>query len=44
MAVDNEIDKDLFNLFINEKIYLKYAKDSIDKSQIDEINENEMLI
>ncbi len=44
MAQENEIDKDLFNLFINEKIYLKYAKDSIDKSQIDEIDENKILI
>jgi len=44
MAVDNEIDKDLFNLFINQKIYLKYAKDSIDKSQIDEIDDNEMIL
>ena len=44
MALDNEIDVDLFNLFINQKVYLKYAENSIDASQFDSINEKEMLI
>ena len=44
MALDNEIDSDLFNLFIKEKIYLKYAQSSIDSTQIDEIDENKLLI
>ena len=44
MAVDNEIDVDLFNLFIKQKIYLKYAQSSIDSSQIDEIDESKILI
>ena len=26
---DNEIDKDLFDLFIDKEIYLDYAKDNI---------------
>jgi len=44
MALGNEIDVDLFNLFIKQKVYLKYAKDSIKPSQVDSINESEMLI
>tara|TARA_Y100000996_G_scaffold402114_1_gene373755 strand:- start:484 stop:1362 length:879 start_codon:yes stop_codon:yes gene_type:complete len=44
MAVKNEIDVDLFNLFIKQKIYLKYANSSISESQIDSIDENKMLI
>ena len=44
MAVNNEIDVDLFNLFIKQKIYLKYAQSSIDSTQIDEIDENKLLI
>ena len=39
-----ELDKNLFNLFIYEKIYLKYAKNSLLSSQVDDINEEEMLI
>jgi hypothetical protein len=44
MAIANEIDVDLFNLFIKQKIYLKYAQSSIDSSQIDEIDESKLLI
>ena len=44
MAVNNEIDVDLFNLFIKQKIYLKYAQSSIARSQIDEIDANKLLI
>ena len=43
MVKDNEIDKDLFDLFINQKVYLKYAKDNVDSSQLDEINEEQLL-
>ena len=44
MVKDKEIDEDLFKLFINKKLYLKYAKNHVDSSQIDEINEKEFLI
>ena len=43
MVKDNEIDKDLFDLFINQKVYLKYAKDNVHSSQMDEVNEKEFL-
>ena len=41
MAISEEIDKEIFNLFIKQKVYLKYAKDSINSSQIDEEEEPE---
>jgi HD-GYP domain-containing protein (c-di-GMP phosphodiesterase class II) len=44
MVKDKEIDEDLFKLFINKKLYLKYAKNHVDSSQIDEIDEKEFLI
>ena len=44
MTLDNELDKDIFNLFIRQKIYLKYAEENINPSQIDKINEKELLI
>ena len=35
MVKDNKIDKNLFNLFIKEKIYSDYAKRELTKQQID---------
>jgi HD-GYP domain-containing protein (c-di-GMP phosphodiesterase class II) len=32
------IDPDLFDLFIREKVYLKYAKQFLDPIQIDEVD------
>jgi len=43
MVDDGEIDKDLFELFITKKLYLKYANENIDISQIDIINEKDFL-
>ena len=43
MVDDGEIDKDLFKLFITKKLYLKYANENIDVSQIDIINEKDFL-
>jgi HD-GYP domain-containing protein (c-di-GMP phosphodiesterase class II) len=37
MKLDNHIDPDLFDLFISEKVYLRYAEDYLDADQIDEI-------
>ena len=44
MVQDNEIDKDLFRLFIDKKLYLKYAKDHVDSSQIDQIDKKQYLL
>ncbi len=36
MKLDNHVDTDLFDIFINEKIYLDYANKYLGKKQIDE--------
>jgi HD-GYP domain-containing protein (c-di-GMP phosphodiesterase class II) len=33
---DGHIDPDLFEVFIKQKVYLKYARQYLDESQIDE--------
>lgn len=38
MKVNNHIDPDLFNLFIREKLYLKYAEKFLEPEQIDEVD------
>ena len=39
MKLDNHIDPDIFDLFIREKIYLKYAEKFLEPQQVDEIDE-----
>ena len=45
MAKANNIDSQIFKLFIKNKIYLKYAREYLEESQIDleEINENQII-
>jgi hypothetical protein len=38
MRLDNHIDPDIFDLFIREKIYLRYAEKFLEPEQIDEVN------
>ena len=38
MCLDNHIDPDIFDLFIREKIYLRYAEKFLEPEQIDEID------
>ncbi|HEY8355429.1 MAG TPA: HD domain-containing phosphohydrolase [Methylophilaceae bacterium] len=42
MKLDNHIDPDLFDLFIHEKIYLRYAEKFLDPEQIDEVDETKI--
>ena len=35
MAKDNHIDQDLYDIFIKEKIYMKYAEEFLEPNQID---------
>ncbi len=35
MAKDKHIDEDLYDIFIKEKVYLKYAEEFLDPSQLD---------
>ena len=39
MKLDNHIDPDIFDLFIREKIYLKYAEKFLESQQMDEVDE-----
>ena len=41
---DYHIDKDLFEIFVKEKVYLKYADMHVDKGQIDKVNELELVV
>jgi HD-GYP domain-containing protein (c-di-GMP phosphodiesterase class II) len=38
MRLENHIDPDIFDLFIREKIYLRYAEKFLDVEQIDQVN------
>jgi HD-GYP domain-containing protein (c-di-GMP phosphodiesterase class II) len=38
MKVDNHIDPDLFDVFIKDKVYFRYAEKYLDPKQIDEVN------
>ena len=40
MKLDNHVDADLFDIFINEKIYLDYANKYLGENQIDDIDFN----
>ncbi len=39
MRLDNHIDPDIFDLFIREKIYLRYAEKFLESEQMDEVVE-----
>jgi HD-GYP domain-containing protein (c-di-GMP phosphodiesterase class II) len=38
MKQDHHVDPDLFDLFIREKVYLRYAKEFLEPEQIDEVD------
>lgn len=42
MKVDNHIDPYLFDLFVREKIYLKYAQLFLEPEQIDDVDESKI--
>jgi HD-GYP domain-containing protein (c-di-GMP phosphodiesterase class II) len=39
MKKDHHIDPDLFDIFMQKKVYLKYAQEFLDPSQIDVMDE-----
>lgn len=39
MKLDHHVDPDIFDLFVREKIYLRYAEKFLDPSQIDHVDE-----
>ena len=42
MKLDNHIDPDIFDFFVREKIYLRYAEKFLEPSQIDEVDESKI--
>ncbi len=40
MKKENHIDADLYDIFVGEKVYLKYAEEFLDPDQLDTLNEN----
>jgi HD-GYP domain-containing protein (c-di-GMP phosphodiesterase class II) len=40
MKLDHHVDPDLFDLFIREKVYLRYAREFLEVAQIDEVDES----
>ncbi|NOS98043.1 MAG: GAF domain-containing protein [Methylotenera sp.] len=42
MKVDHHIDPDLFDIFVREKVYLKYALQFLDAEQIDEVDHTQI--
>jgi HD-GYP domain-containing protein (c-di-GMP phosphodiesterase class II) len=43
LVQDNHIDRDCFELFVREKVYLQYARKFLAPEQIDELDESEYL-
>ena len=42
MKLDNHIDPDLFDIFVREKVYLRYAQQFLEPEQIDEVDESKI--
>lgn len=42
MKKDHHVDPDIFDVFINEKIYMKYAEAFLPKDQIDEVDHSKI--
>jgi HD-GYP domain-containing protein (c-di-GMP phosphodiesterase class II) len=43
MALENHIDKDCFELFLRNRVYLQYAEEFLPASQLDEVNVEQYL-
>jgi len=42
MKKDNHVDPDIFDVFVRDKVYLKYAAEFLPKNQIDEVDHSEI--
>ena len=42
MKQEHHVDPDLFDLFIREKVYLRYAREFLEAEQIDEVDESKI--
>ena len=43
MKNNDEIDRDIFHVFVKQRIYKEYAENFLDKEQIDEVDESVLL-
>jgi HD-GYP domain-containing protein (c-di-GMP phosphodiesterase class II) len=43
MAKDEHIDRDIFTLFLRTKVYMKYAKENLKTTQIDEVDTSKLI-
>lgn len=43
MVLDNHIDKDCFELFVRDKVYLQYAEEFLPPSQVDDVDVDKYL-
>ncbi len=44
MVLDNHIDRDCFELFVRDKVYLRYAREFLPESQIDDVDTSKYLV
>ncbi len=44
MVLDNHIDRDCFELFVREEVYLQYARQYLDPAQIDTVDVSKYLV
>jgi HD-GYP domain-containing protein (c-di-GMP phosphodiesterase class II) len=42
MKLNNHVDPDLFDIFVRQKVYLKYAEMFLDREQIDSVDESKI--
>ena len=42
MKKDNHVDPDIFDVFVRDKVYMRYAKEFLPKDQIDEVDHSEI--
>lgn len=43
MVLDNHIDRDCFELFVRDRVYLRYAREFLPEDQLDEVDESRYL-
>ena len=41
-CLNGHIDPDLFDVFVRQKVYLKYAEEYLDKAQIDAVDDTKI--
>jgi HD-GYP domain-containing protein (c-di-GMP phosphodiesterase class II) len=42
MKKDNHVDPDIFDVFVKDQVYLRYAEEFLPKSQIDQVDHAEI--